>query len=270
MLSSRSIVGLLAILTMLIATHHASALSYQDTVLADNPLAYYRFSEVAGVSATDQTGNGNTGTYIGGADLTAPGSPLSGFGTPNSATGFNGSNAAVNTNVSLSGLGAFTLELWVNPAAAQTNRTGLVGQNDAIEFGFINANTIQLWTPSNGALNVAYSSGGNAGEWIHVVGVGTGTQKLVYINGVLAGTQNHGATANYGTSGFFTNIGGDGVYDGGGNWFNGTLDEVAIYGEALGADQIQAHFNSRVPEPATAALGVIGIGLLGMRRRRNG
>jgi hypothetical protein len=43
-----------------------AAAQYQATVLADAPVAYYRFEEVAGTSALDSSGNGNTGTYTNG------------------------------------------------------------------------------------------------------------------------------------------------------------------------------------------------------------
>jgi len=267
--------GLLLVTAVMVPVSTAQATSYPAAVLADNPIAYYRATETAGAIAVDSIGGANDGTYLGSPNLLAPGPrppAFLGLEAANSATGFNGSSQAINTPVSMSGLAAFTLEAWVRPTVAQSNRTGIVGQNDALEFGFINQNTIQIWTPANGALNVAYSTGGNAGQWVHLAAVGTGTQKLVYVNGVLAGSQNHGAVGGggYGVSGHLVNIAGDGIYDGGGNWFEGDMDEVALYRTALSAGQIEAHYKAAlVPEPLTmCAVGLAVAGLGGYVRRR--
>src|SRR3979490_2221578 len=40
--------------------------AYQDEVLADNPVAYYRFEETSGTTAFDTTANSNDGTYTNG------------------------------------------------------------------------------------------------------------------------------------------------------------------------------------------------------------
>ena len=167
----RSLLLVFSAFTLLGLSSTAYADPYGDTILADNPLAYWRFSETSGTTAANEV-SAQDGTLILNANPNTPG-PLPpafvGFDGANSATNFGGAanNSAINTPVSMSNLGAFTIEAWVRPTGAQANRTGLVGQNDAIEFGWINNNTIQIWTPGGGSLNVGQQAdaAGFVNEW---------------------------------------------------------------------------------------------------------
>ncbi|HEY1381893.1 MAG TPA: LamG-like jellyroll fold domain-containing protein, partial [Gemmataceae bacterium] len=221
-----------------------SATSYSTAVLASTPLDYWRLDETGGTAARNAVPGGPAGTYVGGAQ---PGVA----GLQSTGVHFNGSTAAVTTPVSLSGLGAFSYEAWIRPTGAQPNRTGLTGQNDAIEFGFITGSTLQLWTPATGGLSVAYTK--PVGQWTHVVAVGTGTQLRIYLDGQLAGTLDHAAVAGYGSSPFLFNIAGAGVFDPTGNYFNGDMDEVAVYGRALSPAEVQSHYSAGIGAPVAVS-----------------
>src|SRR3989442_11300382 len=121
---------------------------------------------------------------------------------------------------------------WIRPTGTQASQTGLFGQNDAIEFGFIDGTTIELWTPV-GQIDTAYPFANN--EWHHVAAVGTGQALELYYDGNLAATS-PGPVSSYGASGFDYNIGGGGVFDSTGNPFLGQIDEVAVWDRALAAD----------------------------------
>ena len=58
--------------------------AYQDEVLADNPVAYYRFEETSGTTAFD-TANSNDGSYVNGVLLNQPGAPALADGRPPSS-----------------------------------------------------------------------------------------------------------------------------------------------------------------------------------------
>jgi len=161
-------------------------------------------------------------------------------------TGIGGGQEWVDTkNQFLQSLGAFSLEYWVKPANRVADpgsfgtRIGLVGQNDAIEYGFIDANTIQIWTPNGGSLNTTYTFPDN--EWHHVATIADGTNLRTYYDGALAGTGGS-ATANYGTTIYNVHIGGAGVFDVSGNYFTGQMDEVAIFNKAIPAARVAAHY----------------------------
>ena len=88
------------------------------------------------------------------------------------AIAFDGVDDSVTTEESLlDNLEEYTFSLWVRFEEEQGNRTGFVGQNDAIEYGMINSSTMQHWTASGGALNIDF--GPTVEEWSHVVIVAT-------------------------------------------------------------------------------------------------
>ncbi|OLD52113.1 MAG: hypothetical protein AUI63_00290 [Gemmatimonadetes bacterium 13_1_40CM_2_60_3] len=240
--------------------------TYEADILFDAPLGYYRFEDATNSPIAKNTGStGGDGAYFTG-DETAP---MASDGTPSSAKGdagprpptfagfeannhsatFDGVGEWVDTkNQYLQNRGAFTLEYWVNPTGGRTNvpslwvnRVGIVGQNDAIEYGFIDPLTIQIWTPNGGSLNTAYNFGDD--EWHHVATIASGANLKTYYDGALVGTGGN-ATGNYGAAGFNVHIGGGGVFDGAGNWFTGHLDEVAIFDKAIPAARIAEHYNA--------------------------
>ena len=118
---------------------------------------------------------------------------------------------------------------------ATSSRLGLFGQNDAIEFGFIDSTTLQVWTAGGGSLDVNYTF--PADEWHHLAVVGDGTGLTIFIDGVQAG-RGGTATQNYGASDSLFNIGGGSIFDASEKFFEGAIDEVAIFDKALDAQQI--------------------------------
>ena len=245
--------------------------TYAANILFDGPLGYYRFEETGGSVATNSGSSGGDAVYSvgdeaapreGGAPGTAKGDPgprpptFVGFDADNRAATFDGVGDWVDTrNQFLLNRAAFTLEYWVKPIRTNVvdgtvwpNRVALVGQNDAIEYGFITPETIQIWTypippavPSGGgALDTTYPFPDN--EWHHVATIASGTDIRNYFDGVLVGTGG-GPTTNYGTNGIYNvHIGGGGGFDANGNWFTGQIDEVAIFDKAIPPARVAAHY----------------------------
>lgn len=238
----------------------ARIVTYADVILADQPIAYYRFEETSGSKAVNAgtLGSEADGIYMvadgeGTAKNQAGPTPtlgFAGFSKANKAAVFDGESDWVDTTKQLlQGLGAFSLEYWVKPLRTNDvgevwpNRVGIVGQNDAIEYGFISPNTIQIWTPNGGSLDTTYTFPDN--EWHHVATIADGTSIKNYFDGKLVGTGGGNANGNYGTSVDFTvKIGGGGVFDGSGNYFRGQIDEVAIFNKGIPADRIAAHYKA--------------------------
>jgi hypothetical protein len=256
-------------------TFVARILGYSDIILADGPVAYYRFEETSGTVALNEgtSGASGNGRYVWGDEPNeteqeaktgeGPRPPdFFGFGPANNAAQFDGPDLLdwVDTgNPFLQNLGEFSLEYWVRPEGGRDdepslwqNRIGIVGQNDAIEYGFINPTTIQIWTPGGGSLDTTYPFAD--GEWHHVATIATGDDIRNYFDGELVGTGGSPAGGDYGGSDFNVHIGGGGVFDATGNYFTGLIDEVAIFDKAIPAERIAAHYqaalgNFILPDP---------------------
>src|SRR5437899_4202772 len=232
---------------LFLTIHNVMPAGYPDAVNADGPIVYFRFSDVPPVASNSGSlGAAANGTYNGSAapGAEAPRSPaFYGFESDNTALQLDGSSAFVGT---ISGLmnsrPVFTMSGWIRRGGDQPNRTGLWGQNDLVEFGYINNNTLEVWTDDG--LDISPNPIPN-GEWAHLAIVSDGspgTMKM-YTNGFLAGSRAHSLPGN---NAFAFNIGGGGVFDATGNFFNGQIDEVAIFDKALTADQIAKHYYSAV------------------------
>lgn len=234
---------------------------YAATVMSDSPIGYWGFNDPDGDLAgnSGSAGADLNGTYIDvDRDAAGPDETYPGFAADNKAIYVEaGFDNYVSVDASpLSGLQEFTLSGWVKPGFLVDNRVGLFGQNDAMEFGFIDPNTIQMWTPGGGSVNYTLAGDVNEDEWVHIAAVGTGEEIEIYIDGELVAVGGVSIfptpVDSYGASDFPFNVGGGGIYDATGNQFSGILDEVAVWDVALNDAQIRAHFQ--------AALGSILIG----------
>ena len=236
--------------------------TYTDIILEDEPIVFYTFDGDSGqVSANHGTlGSDADGLWMSGAgpddsfewDVTTEAGPNSGegflgFAGDNQAASFNGDLDAIWIDAQgawLSNLDSFTLEYWVKPTNREDNgwsRVGIVGQNDTVEYGFINGTTIQIWTPGGGSLDTTYEFGDD--EWHHVATIADGSQIVNYFDGVLINSGGT-ATADYGAADFNVHIGGGGVYDATGNHFEGALDAVAIFNKAIPGERVEEHFRA--------------------------
>ena len=96
----------------------SSATSYDQTVLANAPAAYWRLGETSGTVAVDTSGKGNGGSYSGGVALASQGL----INDPNTAASFDGNDDRMyfNDSASLSPTTAISVEAWVRPTAVPT------------------------------------------------------------------------------------------------------------------------------------------------------
>ena len=157
---------------------------------------------------------------------------------------FDGIDDYVSTGLNINNKSAFTFEGWINPKSAGS-RIGFFGQNDIIEFGFSNSNTMSCWTAASNQINWTFDGTSFPfNSWHHVAIVGDGTALKMYVDGLLKATL-VSSTSSYGSSGYNFNIGGA-VWDPSGNNFNGSIDEVRVWNVARSQTQIQATMNTQL------------------------
>lgn len=155
---------------------------------------------------------------------------------------FNGSTGIINLpGQPLPSTTSFTLEAWAYNSNAPTGQNGVIGAHN---YG---ANSITDIQYNNGSIrfeannpngNNQYTvSGSYQSVWLHIVMVINGTSMIGYVNGsVISSNTIASGTFNLGSGNWVL-----GDWDG---FFNGYLDEPAIYNYALTAAQVLAHYNA--------------------------
>ena len=218
--------------------------SYADSVIADHPVVYYRFEEGAGATtAVDSSGAGKNGVY----NNVSLGNP-SAAADLGQAAGFNGSNSFVTMPVlsgalSLGGKGndRFTMEAWIQPQALNGPEAiyAVPWQLGAVHLHCWAANDIRFSVNGNTPTDVDFFSPSiSAGQWAHVAAVydDTASNVTMYINGAPVGTNIY---TSAGPADF--EAGWIGEFSGG-RFYDGLIDEFAIYTNALSAARIQEHY----------------------------
>ncbi|MDF1754813.1 MAG: autotransporter-associated beta strand repeat-containing protein [Verrucomicrobiales bacterium] len=233
--------------------------SYAEVVRSDNPVAYYPLS-------TD--GADNQGNYDGTSTNVTFGEPGifpaddSDSADSQGAASFDGSTSRVTVPLdqAVNPEGSFTVETWAKWDGGGGFRAVLNTRDSSggIEQGYIiyksNTNQWEFWTGVGaGAGNWDISSGGAAvaGEWTHLVatfeqdgagpdgdGVYTGTKKF-YVNGVEVSSETGQRYLPNTVADLTIGAGGN---DGDQFYFDGHIDEVAIYDQTLEASDVAARY----------------------------
>ncbi|ODS41261.1 hypothetical protein BEH94_04350 [Candidatus Altiarchaeales archaeon WOR_SM1_SCG] len=196
--------------------------------------------------------DGNDGTLMNGVTATASGKVGQAFS-------FDGVNdiIAVSDSPSLQITGDITIEAWVKPDNTQGGgfipvvSKGTPGSSNGYHLFVHSDNTIYASIGLNNRW-IYYNTPIPIGVWTHVVVANEGTHNKIYINRVLVEeTEN---TGDIGTDSYELQIGGRTLGHPDGGYFNGTIDEVAIYNRALTPDEIQQHYiNGLNGEPYCAS-----------------
>jgi len=224
----------------------AQTTTYQATVLADNPIAYYRLGEPSGFPvAADSSGSHYTGTYENFPVLGEPGLIAD---TSNTAVDFATGDVVIPNFASLNFVSVpFTVEAWINVAGFSSQNIRVFDKADAghpLGYGFdVGSNNVRLL----GSINYAPTVDLSVGVTYYIVGVsdGEGTGSI-YVNGALI------ASGPYASAEPYRNVAHIAVASNGTAHFNGIIDEVAVYNYALSADRIAAHYEAGIGDASIA------------------
>lgn len=235
----------------------APASPYARLVLEDGPSAYWRLNETSVPGTAQDVTTFHPGTYFGAASPSQPGA-ITGDTDP-AVDFFVGGNGYIEVphSAALNRTNAFTVEGWAKPSGSTGRQSIVASRTSTRSSGYeLLANgtqwqfrtgassdaTVEVWSNLNGGTVVP-------GAWHHVVGTYDGTTKSLYVNGQLVGTQTAPVFATLGTP---LRVGADQTYNATpGDYFLGTLDEVAVYWRALTPAQVADHY----------AAGILGQGV---------
>jgi hypothetical protein len=192
-------------------------------------------------NALDESGNNNHGT-VNGATLTTDR-----FGNAGSAYGFDGVNDRIEINNNpVFNQGPISISAWI--------RVNNIGFYDLIsKDGQGNPNTRQ-WTLQTNNKLPRFGTFSNNGEftldgqdtlvsqkWVHLVGIYSLTEVKIFQNGVQVGSLPTTGTLAQGLEPL--RFGGNVVPS---NYFNGSLDDIAIWNRALTQQEIQQVYNQGI------------------------
>jgi hypothetical protein len=209
-----------------------------------------------GPSVPDQSGNGNTGTVTGGVTFGAG-------KIGNAGTFATNGCVAIKSSASLEMVGnkAVSVMAWVNYAGACTS-DNCTFWNKENQYEFAVGSTTNHPNSLNEAVQTAgsswswtYSANGvlTTGAWTHVALVWDNVNVTRYVDGLpLADTSNPRSFSpgdGFGVRNSGAGIGcravaGDGGTSSISSFFNGSIDEMAVYDRALTAVEIKAYFDA--------------------------
>jgi hypothetical protein len=220
---------------------------YQDVVLADEPIAYYRLGEANGTAAADLSGNNLTGTYLNGVTLGTEGSPVAGADT---AAQFDGTNDYLQLPAGFADFtNGFSAEVWLYPTAVGTygyQRVFDLSSGASVDNillareGTTNNLIFQVYSGNVGGGLVRASSAIELNVWQHfAVTMDSVGQVVLYKNGepIAAGTTSVPRNLNRTTNLVGKSNSGDPL-------FAGRIDELAFFAGALTPDQVRSHYRS--------------------------
>ena len=235
---------------------------YGRTVFLDGPAAYWPLNDTGGATATDVSGNGDTGSYLGGGFTYGVPSPAEGSG--GRAVTLNGTTSQIVASQPITDPTTYTEEMWFKTTTTSggtlmgfgtspsgttsTSRDRIVymANNGQIYFGVYAGTPVTINTPlsyNDGAWHHLVATQGPDGMHLYVdgqpVAANTTAGAQSYLGYWRVGAENLAGWSNSPTS----------------NYFAGTLSDVAFYSAELSAGQVLADYQAAPPPPPSCPVG---------------
>ena len=217
--------------------------AYAAAVLSDAPLVWLRLDETSGAVAKDSSGNGHDAAVLGKVTWSTAGAIASG-GT---AVHFDGATSGLDLGKTFdfAGTAPFTLEAWVREEISDSTFRHLFTKDDQSaareEYGIFYYQGQMAFERYVAGTQAACGQmrADLVGRWGHIVGTYDGAKLVLYIDGVAV--DNAPDTRAQASKPVPLYVGTRSVSSG---VVQGSLDEIAIYGTALSATRVKAHFDA--------------------------
>ncbi len=221
----------------------APALTYAQTVLADNPVGYWKFNESSGTTITNYGSAGAT------KNLTTSGSPTLGVAGPvagNTGCTFVAASTQYATVTDAGSLfqpsDVFTVEFWFKKASNGSAFSIVTkdSSSGSLKIGFASNNKLTSTKAGVADLDTTTAITDTA-SWHHAVYTKDGSTRVWYVDGVSDTTL--GTNQTFSTSGndFWISRRGTGLTE----YMNGGLAQIAVYSTALSGARVAAHYAAR-------------------------
>lgn len=217
-------------------------LTYEQTVLADEPVSYWHLDEPSGISLADVMGRHPlTINDVSEVTFSAVGAVKTG-----SAMKLSGM-AALEGDVAfdLEGVKPFSIELWMRPTSTdggfrQIFSKFLLGDGGPADGSYLWWNygittlRFERWQARTEIDHVGITTPMPEDRFVHVVVTMDGKRLTIYVDALPVGLGNNPAASAPDPSTAFS----------WGSGFKGYLDELAFYDKALSGTRIKAHFDA--------------------------
>jgi RHS repeat-associated protein len=243
---------------------------YRTAVLATNPLGYWRLSDPAlSTTAADSSGNAHAATATA-VTFGSAGSALTTDG--DKAATFNGTSSYISLcpaspppgcaspAIGVGNSTTFSAEAWIK-GAATVGRYFLTEGSTSTNTPYWGlatdgtTGTHAIFTVRDSSSHVATATGTKTisdGNWHHIVGIRNNHTVSLYVDGALDATTTLSTLGSL-SVGLMT-IGALQRQATVSNYFNGTLDDAAIYGASLTPAQIRDHYQAAKSNYAGTAI----------------
>lgn len=214
---------------------------YGQKVYSDGAQLYWRLNESGGATALDSSGHWQDGSYTGAIAKQAAGALV---GLDNRAASF-GTDGRVASILDQAAPGEYSTELWFNTTSTAGGRLLGFGNSNsgdstrydrilsmnaqgAVGFGVWDGEQVRLDSPA----------GYNDGRWHHAVATQNGAGMNLYLDGIKVASNHQAQADSY--RGYWS-LGADTAWDVG-DALEATIDEVAVYPQALDAASVAGHY----------------------------
>jgi hypothetical protein len=209
--------------------------SYLSEVLADSPLAYYRLGDASGTTAVAEVGSNMN--YTNTPTLGVAGA-LSASGDTDTAVTFTRTSSERVDGISSLTVGdVFTVEAWIKRASTGVAMGIVFNGGNSFEMQITSANRVKLDRAATAPIVETTTTITDTTTWHHVVITKNGATVKQYIDGAdVTGTVSNSTMGSSAEA--FT------IAHGNNGYFDGSVDEVAVYTTALSAARVLVHYQA--------------------------